>query len=263
MTTILDQYVRTPPDIQNALDIFVNEWTSRLPVPFTHYRAGTIPLFEDPRVEWGVKSMGGLAGRSVLELGPLEAGHTYMIERLGAASVCAVEANTRSFLKCLIVKEVLDLKRTRFLCGDFVEYLKHEPAHFDVAFASGVLYHMQNPAELIALLSKTADRLFVWSHYYDGETIRKTPSHRADLFAAGVKANYHGFEHMLYRRQYPEQALLWSGYCGGHNTFSHWLSRDDLLGCFRHFGFEIVEVGCEEPSHPNGPAFALTAVRRK
>ena len=175
MSTILDQYVRTPPDIQNALDIFVSEWSSRLPVPFAHYRAGTIPLFEDPRVEWGVKSIGGLAGKSVLELGPLEAGHTYMIERFGAASVCAIEANTRSFLKCLIVKEVLDLKRTRFLCGDFVEYLKHEPVHFDVAFASGVLYHMQNPAELVALLSKTADHLFMWSHYYDGEIFGEHP----------------------------------------------------------------------------------------
>lgn len=86
---------------------------------------------------------------TVLELGPLEAGHTYMLEKMGARSIVAVEANSRAYLKCLIVKELFELKRAKFLLGDFVAYLKNNTRHFDLCLASGVLYHMQNPAELL------------------------------------------------------------------------------------------------------------------
>lgn len=43
-----------------------------------------------------------------------------MLEQAGAAEVVAVEANTRSFLKCLCIKEVLGMRAVRFLLGDGV-----------------------------------------------------------------------------------------------------------------------------------------------
>lgn len=84
---IIDNYITSFPCEQNALDIFKNEWASRLPEPFTQLAAGNIPLFEDVRINWCVKSLGGIQGQNILELGPLEAGHTYMLEKKGAASI--------------------------------------------------------------------------------------------------------------------------------------------------------------------------------
>ena len=78
-------------------------------------------------------------GRTVLELGPLEAGHSYLLERLGAAEIVGIEANTRAYLRCLVVKEILGLGRARFLCGEFVSYLRTSDRRFDLAVASGVL----------------------------------------------------------------------------------------------------------------------------
>ncbi|HEY9709972.1 MAG TPA: hypothetical protein V6D48_17330, partial [Oculatellaceae cyanobacterium] len=124
---ILDKYVTSVPSPQNAFDIFKGEWSSKLPEPFAALQAGSAPLFEDPRIDWCNAQFGGFEGKTVLELGPLEAGHTYMIERLGAGEIVSIEANTRAYLKCLIVKELLELKHTRFLCGDFVEYLRTNP----------------------------------------------------------------------------------------------------------------------------------------
>jgi hypothetical protein len=112
-TDILDQYAASAPSPQNAIDIFEGEWASQLPDPTL--RAGSITLFDDYRIKWFAEHLGGFQNKTVLELGPLEAGHTYMLERLGAASILAIEANTRAFLKCLIVKELFDLRRARFL----------------------------------------------------------------------------------------------------------------------------------------------------
>ena len=63
------------------------------------------------------------AGFACLELGPLEAGHSYILDRAGALEVLAIEANRRAFLKCLVVKEMIGLPSVRFVLGDFNEFL--------------------------------------------------------------------------------------------------------------------------------------------
>ncbi|MBC8104440.1 MAG: class I SAM-dependent methyltransferase, partial [Cytophagales bacterium] len=140
---ILDVYAKGVPGDQTALDIFKEEWSSRFPEERADIRSGgESPLFDDPRVAWAIEQIGGISGKTVLELGPLEGGHTYQFDRAGAASIVAVEANTRGYLKCLIAKEVLGMPSAHFLCGDFVEYLRVNQMHYDLCFASGVLYHM-------------------------------------------------------------------------------------------------------------------------
>ncbi len=256
---ILDKYVASAPSPQQALDIFKGEWSSKLPKPFAALQAGSAPLFEDPRMDWCDAQLGGFEGKTVLELGPLEAGHTYMIERLGAAEIVSIEANTRAYLKCLIVKELLELKHTHFLCGDFVEYLRTNQKIFDVCIASGVLYHMNNPVELLALAAKTSDQLFIWTHYYDQAIISGDPK-LAYRLSNGAPAEYGGFRHTLYRQQYKAE-LNWGGFCGSGNTSSNWLSREDILACLRYFGLNDIQINFDQPDHQNGPSFALTAVR--
>ncbi len=257
---LLDQYVTTAPSPQNALDVFRAEWSSRLPQPFAALEAGKIPLFEDDRIRWLEGECGGFAGKRILELGPLEAGHTYMLERGGAAEVVAVEANTRAFLKCLIVKELFGLSRSRFLCGDFVEYLRSEGSSFDVCVASGVLYHMREPAELIALLAdRCRDWLLLWTHYYDPAVMVTRPD-IAHKFPRSTTAETRGFRHSLHRYEYGG-SLDWKGFCGGSARYSNWMEREDIPSCLEYFGFGDVRTRVE-PNHPNGPAFSLLARRR-
>ncbi len=193
---ILESYVTSAPSPQNALDIFKGEWASQLPAPLEVLKAGSAKLFEDSRIEWSVKQLAEVEGKSVLELGPLEAGHTYMLERLGAASIVSIEANTRAYLKCLIVKELLQLKRAQFLCGDFVKYLRANQTKFDICLANGVLYHMRNPAELIALVAKASNHIILWTHYYDQAIISRNPK-LSPKFPGGTAAEYAGFHHTL------------------------------------------------------------------
>ena len=164
---IYDAMVTSAPSPQHDVDIFAGDWMSELPLPGV--KSGWNKLFvDDPRLKWVSDVCHGLAGSDILELGPYEGGHTFALEKAyGAASVTAVEANPRAFLRCLIAKNLLDMKNSRFLLGDFTEYLKNTDKSYDLIFASGVLYHMTKPAELLELISGKARRVFLWTHVYD------------------------------------------------------------------------------------------------
>ena len=85
----------------------------------------------------------------------------------------AIEANRRAFLKCLCIKEVLGLERVDFRLGDFVAYLKNSKNdNYDVVLASGILYHMQQPIEVLDLIASLTNKIFLWTHYYDEEQVR-------------------------------------------------------------------------------------------
>jgi Methyltransferase domain len=257
--SILDAYVRSAPSAQNAVDIFKGEWASQFPAALTvPVQAGGIPLFEDGRIIDAIQQFGGIEGMRVLELGPLEGAHSYMMELYGAASVTAVESNTRAYLKCLIAKEILNLKRVQFLCGDFVEYLKATGEHFDLILANGVLYHMRNPVELLSLLAQHTNRLNMWTHYYDDRI--KSDIHLRHKFTSSAPAEVDGFSHTLFRQEY-QVSLDHPGFCGGSEDYSNWLSRADMLNCLSSFGFKDIRIGFEEPNHPHGPCFAISAMK--
>lgn len=212
---------------------------------------------------WGVglfsvDSNGGVCDRGAL-MDPLEGGHTYMLEQLGAQRVTSIEANSRAYLKCLIAGELLRLQRVDFLFGDFIAYLRSTDERYDAVIASGVLYHMQNPVELIELLSNVTDRIFLWTHYFDRE-VAAAKEELAAKFSDSYAAEYKGFRHTLQRYHYGE-ALGWQGFCGGATGFTHWLSREDILACIEHFGFNDIRIKFDHLDHPNGPALALVAMR--
>lgn len=252
---ILDAYVKTNPSAQNAVDIFKGEWASMF--PGNEPLAGSIPLFEDSRIAWAIERLGGVRGNNIIELGPLEAGHTYMLEKNGAASVLALEANSRAYLKCLIVKEIFKLERAQFLLGDCIEYLQNCNRKFDVCVASGILYHMVNPVELIALMSKVSNKVMIWTHYFNGEILHSQPN-LSPKFPGQIDFEHQGFKHTLHRQEY-NASLNDDGFCGGSDTFSYWLKREDILAALKHFGFNNIQINFEQPDHPHGPCFALVA----
>jgi hypothetical protein len=256
---ILDSYVSTAPSAQNAVDIFEGEWSSMFPASLPEIEAGPVPLFSDQRVTWAVEQFGGVTGKSVLELGPLEGAHSYMLSNAGA-DVTAIESQTRAYLRCLIVKELLQMNNVRFLLGDFMEYLRDEPDQVDVCFASGVLYHMRSPAETIELTARVADRLFLWTHFYDEQIVRSSDL-LSPRFTDSVESSHGGFEHTLYRFDYAH-ALDNNAFCGGSAVYSNWLSRDDLLAALEWFGWSVDAIAFEQPHHEHGPCLALVASKR-
>jgi hypothetical protein len=257
---ILGQYVMRLPADQNVLDLFDGEWSSQMPPESgLHARPGPADLFSDSRIVWAEHELGGFRDKSVLELGPLEGGHSYMLQRAGAKSVVSVEANARAFLKCLCIKELFCLDRVHFKLGDFVSFLEHNTTRFDITIASGVLYHMADPIRFLDLLSKSADRILIWTHYFDQEIIAANPM-LAERFARIEKATYEGFQYQFASQAY-KQALEWAGFCGGPQKACKWLTRSSILEFLQRAGFTSLKVNFEHATHPNGPAFAVCASR--
>ena len=253
--SILDSYVTDMPSYETAFKLFEGEWSSDVP----GYGGGRVGLFDDGRVKWFSEQCGGFRGKNVLELGPLEGGHTSMIANEGAASVTAIELNARAFLKCLIVQNALKFP-AHFLLGDFRRFLENCTQTFDVLIASGVLYHMPEPIALLQKAAKVSNCIGLWTHYYDTDVIENSDVFRGKFEPSPRIEQVGARQLFLYRQSYLD-TLKWKGFCGGSAPISYWLSRESLLGLLEDLGFKVV-IGEDTKTHPNGPAMTLFASRQ-
>src|SRR5262245_13361055 len=89
---VLDQYVRSAPSPANIAALVQDQWLSRLPAEMG-LEGGRAGLFDDARIH-RLLGLIDIAGQDVLELGPLEGGHSTHFARAGAGRVTAIEANS-------------------------------------------------------------------------------------------------------------------------------------------------------------------------
>jgi len=249
------KFEQRPPAHANAIDIFAGRWATDLSDFNSAWRGGEARLGLDPRLGLAAKHLGQenrFDGMAVLELGPLEAAHTFHLEQLGAARILAIESNVEAYLKCLIMKEALGIARATFMLGDFGLYLRDTRERFDMVFCCGVLYHMEAPLALIRDIARVSDKCFVWTHYFN-------PNRTVGRVA--VPATVGGLRGTYYRAEYPdrEQGSFW----GGNKPVASWMSRTDIIAAFRHFGFDTVDVLGEEPDAMFGAAITLAARRTR
>jgi SAM-dependent methyltransferase len=248
------RFEQRPPSAQTAVDVFAGRWASDLRPLIGVEHTGPAPLFTDDERPRQAANTLGEHGRfdrmTVLELGPLEAAHSFLLEQLGAAEVTAVEASSEAFLKCLIVKEILQLTKCRFLYGDIIGYLESCRRRFDLVFCSGVLYHMDDPVRLIRLVADVTDRCFVWSHYYDPN--RHPVPFEPIAYSSG------GFTTTYWSHTYGDRS---SEFWGGNRPTAVWLERDGLLDAFRSCGLTEITIIQDNNAHPNGPSITFAARR--
>lgn len=251
-------YVKGAPSPQSIVNIFAGEWSSNLPASsgLKTTPAGA-NLFDDARINWLSEKISGFGGLRILELGPLEAGHTYMMHERGAKSITSIEANMRSYMKCLCVKEIFGLERAHFLLGEAIAYTAAATETFDLCVASGILYHMQSPVELLSNIAERSKRLFIWTHYYDEAHLRLLEK-QFEQFEPLQMIEFQGRSYDVSKRDYGK-ALDWAGFCGGLESTANWLTRDSLMRALKDCGFTHQEVSFDQPNHPNGPAIAVLA----
>jgi hypothetical protein len=253
------RFVDWMPAVENAARIFDGDWSSDVPgLPGT----GQSLLFDDHRILWFEEHLGGYQGKRVLELGPLEGGHTHMMISRGA-EVLSIESNTKAWMRCLVVKNHLDMRNATFLLGDFEQYLNSDPPppRFDFVLASGVLYHMTDPVRLLLGIASTTDAIGLWTHYFDKDVLGIKKDVRGKFSFEPRRIITPRGRVVRYYDQAYLQALDWAGFCGGSAPGSVWMARDEILDVLRDEGFAC-KTGIEDIEHPNGPAFCIFAQRR-
>lgn len=239
-------YETRPPSMQTAVDLFKGDWKSAFP-PEVGVVAGQAPMFEDTRPAWvNLHLPGGIAGKSILELGPFEGYQTYLLERLGAGAIESVEGNSVNFMKCLILKNVFGLQ-ARYVFGDFISHLERVQGAFDLSWASGVLYHQVEPLRLLQLLAEKSSAIYLWTHYYDAQRIEQLDAPARALFidSGHVMKGLDGFQCMHYQRSYdiPQYHLnIPANWEGGNQAFAYWLEVNDIFDFLKLKGFSNVSV---------------------
>lgn len=255
---ISNEHVKSFPDEKQSIELFAGEWSTVLPFDNVEHLSGHADLLNDHRLDLISEKIGGFSGKRILELGPLEGAHTCKMSSEGASNILAIESNTRAFLRCLILKNLLDYGNCKFLLGDFDQYLDQSNCKFDFALACGVLYHCINPVKTIVNLTKVADSIGFWSHYFEKDIARKLYGDRFDF--SGKILEHEGVKGVCYTQQYRE-ALNNKGFCGGMNSYTRWMDFSSWQDVLAQVGFDF-EILAHSTNHPNGPEFTAIAKRR-
>jgi hypothetical protein len=95
-----------------------------------------------------------------------------------------------------------------------------------------------------------SDRCLVWTHYFDES--------RGEVRVA-VPASLDGIASTYYRAQYRDRAQ--PSFWGGNKPSASWMTRDDILGAFRHFGLDDIKIIAEDSDAPHGPTTCFAARR--
>lgn len=243
-----DKIVGTDPSNQNAIDTFPGLWYSQFPAEF-QVNAGQATHFEDVRLFWAMQQFQPKNNWEVLELGPMEGGHSYFMEKnTPVRSITAIEANRQCWVKCLIAKEIVDLKRTRFLLGNFMDYLETCDYRYDLCLALGVLYHMIDPLRLLELIAKVSPRVIIWTQLAGPDQQKswdEIPLHSGKFEITGYRHNYNNTTND-------------DNFIGGVANYSTWLTKSDLLDALKYFGFSNLQLG-QESENQFGQEITLTA----
>lgn len=256
------RYERRAPSLQTMADVFAGSWKSRLPgVEST----GDAAMFSDARIQWldSVCDGRGLVGKSALELGPFEGYQSLALKKSGIRDLVSIEANTINFLKCLVVKSMYNID-VDFRLGDATKYLESAGRKFDLVFASGILYHLQEPVKFLELACNTAAELYIWSHYWSGaiDSLRNgqerhfVPGRNKSVEVCGRKCTLHARSYLI--NKYEENIpMYWEG---GPEDITYWLAKEDILFVLESFGFRNVKIHAD--TELNGlPVISLYASR--
>ena len=260
------------PTAQTEIDVFRGQWTYDLPIPGT--RSGAARQFHEKHgaVWLAERCFGSLRGMRCLELGPNEGEVSFHLYHAGAARVIAVEARRDSYLKCLIVKNLLDLDSVKYMLGDFERHLEATENAYDICFACGVLYHMSDPVRTLELIAAKCKRLAVATHYFaprllgmragsDGTALPEVcwsfPQPDGEpVTRAGLNVRYYRNEYAVDPVAHEKEGQ------GGIYLHSNLMTLEDLLRIVRHLGMEVVGKVIDAPDWPRGPHVFFCAERR-
>lgn len=212
-------------------------WITRFEIGDKTYGGGFSPQ-DDARIEQFFSAFP--RARSILELGSLEGGHTFLLAGRPGAKVVGVEARPINVRKAEFVKRVLRVRNIRFETADLESVPLAIFGRFDAIFCSGLLYHLSKPRALIDQFAIAAQGVFIWTHY--------APVEKADTESEGLKG-------MWYKEQGLEDPL------SGTHARSFWLTLDSLTNALKHAGFSKINIIDDDLWHPTGPSVTLAAKR--
>ena len=171
----------------------------------------------------------------LIDLGCLEGGHSAMYARAGY-DVTGLEVRAKNVEACEYVREQLGLPNLRFVQDDVRNLADH--GEFDVVHCAGLLYHMENPSELLALIGQQTRRLLILRTHYAPIDPKTTPfGNLGDWMLHEGRIGRTFFEFPEGTTAEQMQDLKWASW---GNPASFWLERKQLMQAMQDAGFDLV-----------------------
>ncbi len=182
-----------------------------------------------------------IAEASVLDLGCKEGYNALDFCDLGASKVLGVEARASFVEEALKEGAVGSYENVDFVLGDARTIDEAGLGSFDICLCSGLLYHMQDPVDLLRRIGKVSRNLVLETHV--ALPIWLDPlvggKYRCNLQRKVVKREFGGETYCGRRNIFPASIDMGttSGSVDSHETF--WLTIESLKKALSDSGFEI------------------------
>jgi hypothetical protein len=179
-------YLPSPPDCSVLVDnVFPGPWVSgvlemsnrsyRPPVLQQH---GTTKFGDDTRFGDNIclkyiTNFLDVRDQRILEIGPLEAYYSILLEKMGVRENIAIEARTTNLQKCQRIKEKYHLDYTQFVQANLERLYSGKDVlgfqgPFDLVFCLGVFYHLPDPGRALVWMRSQSSTLFLGTFYCEG-----------------------------------------------------------------------------------------------
>jgi hypothetical protein len=194
-----------------------------------------------------------LAGKRVIEFGPMEGAQTAGLIHLGARSVTCIEAREVSFIKTAIARYCFGWDDVNLVMDDFHNADREKYGEFDLAFAHGVYYHSMAPFLFFENLMSLSDNIFIGGYCTAKDAAPSPPS---PLVYSFETLEYEGKTYAV------KKIRTGNSYNSAVNLEGYHFDRNDLLNFFRDRGYEVTVVRDEGVHDPWGNWYLQFLARR-
>jgi hypothetical protein len=167
-----------------------------------------------------------LAGKRVIEFGPMEGAQTAGLLHFGAASVTCVEARAVSLIKTMIAKYCFNWDNVSLVMDDFHNARQAKYGTFDLAFAHGVYYHSIVPFYFFENLMSLSANIFIGG--YCVENLESNPQHEV--------LEYEG------KKYHVARIKIGNTYNSAINEFAYHFRKDDLVEFFSERNYKTTVI---------------------
>lgn len=203
--------------------------------------AGKSPIRETERFKSVVRTLGlafptaEVGQIRIADLGCLEGGYSYELARLGY-QVLGIEARERHYQRCLYLAESIGLPKLTFAHDDVRNIAAY--GTFDAVYASGILYHLDNPCAFLALLGEITRKVLILNTHFAAESIPSRFRHKLSRLTKNEGKSGRWYREWPKDTPADEVEKLSRSSVGNYRSF--WLRKDSLLESMREAGFTIV-----------------------
>lgn len=183
-----------------------------------------------------------LKGLSALDLGSNQGYNSFDLFECGCSPVVGVEIRSAYLEAAEKEKARLGYAPVTFLSRDVRKIDEMGLGHFDVCLCAGLLYHMQNPFNLLKRIRNICNVLALETHVAPGlfNFFRAGPKYRQNLTLAGHRVILDGVPFRGRLNIFPVEQKMedTSGSFDSRCTF--WPYKESLISALELAGFDIV-----------------------